>query len=764
MKRLTFALLLAGCTADKDVTDSAVDSNPIVDEDGDGVSAEEDCDDNDASVYPGATEVCDAVDNNCDGAVDEGVTTTWYSDNDADGFGADETAQEACEAPPGTVGVGGDCDDDDAAFYPNAPETDCTDPNDYNCDGSVGYADNDGDGWPACEECDDGDAAINPDALEVCDDVDNDCDGDIDDDDDGVDTSTGALFYADVDGDGYGDPSDVIEACDAPSGYVSDNTDCDDGDAAINPSATEICDGIDNDCDGDVDDDDASVDTSTGSTWYLDSDSDGYGDADATLDACDQPSGYVADNNDCDDGANAVNPGATEYCDSIDNNCDGTVDEDSAADASTWYADADSDTYGDPSSSDVACDQPSGYVSDNTDCDDSDGAINPAATEVCDGDDNDCDGLTDDDSAADVSTWYADTDSDTYGDASVSDVDCYQPSGYVADATDCDDSNANANPGETEYCDGFDNDCDGLTDDDGAADVLDWYEDADGDTYGNPSVSDVDCYQPSGYVADDTDCDDAEATTNPGASEICDLIDNDCDGVVDNSLSTYGGGADCPGSSCDDILSVLGSASDGAYYIDPDTTGAFEVYCDMSYDGGGWTLLFTHTADDATYGSGWDGWWGDGMTTVVNTTTTNGKSEAYDTVDFQEIMLTATEPDASRLTSNTGSVHNDMHELVGTEPTTCSGLTSQGRYHYSATIVSGSYFPVATLDIVQCDSDGDSLETTSGGHYDLAIFDSFNGHGDHNYANGDIGSEFRVGGYTGTSTASSSNRVSVWVR
>ena len=174
------------------------------------------------------------------------------------------------------------------------------------------------------------------------------------------------------------------------SGYVADNTDCDDGATTVNPGAAEECDSIDNDCDG-------TVDAATRSTPDLaaDTDTDGYGDASISTTACAVPSGYVADNTDCDDGATAVNPGAAEDCDSIDNDCDGTVDEGDAVDALTWYADTDTDGYGDASSSTTACSVPSGYVADDTDCDDGATAVFPGATEVCDGIDNNCDGTVD---------------------------------------------------------------------------------------------------------------------------------------------------------------------------------------------------------------------------------------------------------------------------------------------------------------------------------------------------------------------------------
>ena len=102
----------------------------------------------------------------------------------------------ACDAPDGYVEEGGDCDDDDVAIHPAASES-CSDPTDYNCDGEVEYADVDGDGFAACEDCDDTDEDVNEDAAEVCNDVDDDCDGLVDDDDGSVDLSGGGTWYTD---------------------------------------------------------------------------------------------------------------------------------------------------------------------------------------------------------------------------------------------------------------------------------------------------------------------------------------------------------------------------------------------------------------------------------------------------------------------------------------------------------------------------------------------------------------------------------------
>jgi len=242
MRQLTFPLFLGALALGCDPKDTDVDS------DGDGVEAAEDCDDNDASAYPGNTEACDGVDNDCDGDIDNGVLITVYTDADGDGYGDPDAAAEACEAGSGLVEDNTDCDDSDEAFNPGATEDDCTDPNDYNCDSSVEYADEDGDGFAACEDCNDADGSINGDADEVCDKVDNDCDGDIDE----GDATDASIWYADGDGDGYGDPKSTAAACVQPKGYTDNGDDCDDLDIDISPAGVEICNGQDDDCDGTI--------------------------------------------------------------------------------------------------------------------------------------------------------------------------------------------------------------------------------------------------------------------------------------------------------------------------------------------------------------------------------------------------------------------------------------------------------------------------------------------------------------------------------
>lgn len=263
-----------------------------------------------------------------------------------------------------------------------------------------GYRDTDGDGYGdsdsmalVCDidgyvtvggDCDDGDSAINPAAAEVCDDVDNNCDGAIDDADD--DLEGGNVYYEDNDGDTYGDSADAVIACEQPEGWVEDNTDCDDGDSTSNPDATEICDDVDNDCDGLHNDEDDSLLIVTGTQSWPDADADGYGsdEADATW-SCDIPSGSVDNNGDCDDGDNGINPGAEDILDDgIDQDCSGA---DGTSDTDT---DVDGDGY-------------TNEASGGNDCDDTNAAVNPGATEVSlDGVDNNCDGMANSDDLIEV--------------------------------------------------------------------------------------------------------------------------------------------------------------------------------------------------------------------------------------------------------------------------------------------------------------------------------------------------------------------------
>ncbi len=289
-----------------------------------------DCDDGDPELHPGATELCDPadVDEDCDGLADDADagpegTTPFHVDADCDGHGDPDALIAACDAHDGVVSDDGDCDDTDADVHPSAVEV-CDDADvDEDCDGLVDdadpsvtetatwYTDLDGDGYAgaeatisACdlpegafasaEDCDDSDAAVSPAGTERCDalDVDEDCDALVDDADPSVTETT--RWYADADGDGYGDPDEAVDACAAPEGRVADGADCDDADPAFHPGASESCtDPVDLNCDGSV--------------GYADADVDGWA-------AC----------LDCDDADPAAWPGAEEIPgDGIDQDCDG---------------------------------------------------------------------------------------------------------------------------------------------------------------------------------------------------------------------------------------------------------------------------------------------------------------------------------------------------------------------------------------------------------------------------------------------------------
>lgn len=335
---LYFSLL--GCSTESKV--QTEQSTIIDDSDGDGFTSDEDCNDRDAAVFPNNQEVCDGIDNNCDGRVDEDVQTEFYADVDQDGFGTEQLTVLACEAPDGFVATGTDCDDTTEVSYPGAEE--------------------------------------------VCDGLDNNCDGDIDE---------GLLqaFFLDEDGDGFGSADSIIEACDISLGISSVAGDCNDTDPTLNPLMNEVCDGVDNNCDGEVDEGLLQV-------FYLDQDEDGFGGTEQTIEACSQPEGYVSQAGDCDDIESFANPGIAEVCDGIDNNCDGSIDESTALDALEYYIDSDGDQFG-TGVTILGCFIPSGHTSLVGDCDDQNPQVHPSMVEICDGVDNNCDGLTDDSSAID---------------------------------------------------------------------------------------------------------------------------------------------------------------------------------------------------------------------------------------------------------------------------------------------------------------------------------------------------------------------------
>ncbi len=429
--------------------------------DGDGFAAAVDCDDTDPDVSPLAIESCNGADDDCDGLIDDRPSDgqMFFPDIDGDGFGDLTLGISACAAPEGFIVDDTDCDDNAAWSWPNASE--------------------------------------------ICDDADNDCDGEIDE-------NAGGTWYVDADGDGYGDPGLSQEGCDG--GQLVDNgDDCDDGESGAHPAADELCNGVDDDCDGEVDN--APLDPTS---WYLDSDSDGYGDAAEETVACNAPPDHVADATDCDDSRLDAYPDAAELCDGIDNDCNGIVDDDTP----TWFQDLDSDGHGDATVSLTDCNEPVGYVSLGDDCDDGDATAYPSAPELCNGVDDDCSGS--------VPADEENVDGDSY---------------RVCD-NDCDDTVDTIYPGADEYCDGVDEDCDGVADND-AVDAVPWYLDFDGDGYGDASVVTLGaCTQPPDTVDNSLDCIDFDDQVFPGQPDwFPNSKDDDCDGVADQDAG-LGTGSD----------------------------------------------------------------------------------------------------------------------------------------------------------------------------------------------------------------------------
>ncbi|MBK7037546.1 MAG: putative metal-binding motif-containing protein [Bacteroidetes bacterium] len=252
-------------------------------------------------------------------------------------------------------------------------------------------------------DCDDDNIAVNPAATEICNGIDDDCDG-LGDYDDGI---IFLDYYADLDGDGYGSGA-AFGFCSDPGGtYVLLTGDCDDDNTAVNPAATEICNGIDDDCDGLGDYDDGIIFLD----YYADLDGDGYGTG-AAFGFCSDPGGtYVLLTGDCNDGDNSIYPDATEVCNFIDDDCDGTADD--GITYLIYYTDADLDAYGAGLGANYCSDPGAGFSLNNLDCEDGDASINPGEIDLCNGIDNDCDGLIDNDAI--FTTYYYDGDGDSYG-------------------------------------------------------------------------------------------------------------------------------------------------------------------------------------------------------------------------------------------------------------------------------------------------------------------------------------------------------------
>jgi hypothetical protein len=411
-------------------------------------------------------------------------STAYYADNDNDNYG-DSLLGFFCAPPAGGITQGGDCDGMNSA--------------------------------------------INPGAAEICNGVDDDCNGTADD---------GLIFltyFVDTDGDGFG-AGTATSSCAPITGSVTNNGDCNDGNPAINPNATEVCNGVDDDCDGVVDD------GLTFLTYYTDADGDGYGSTTSTgVSSCNPVAGAVTNNTDCNDDSVAVNPGVTsDGCNGVDNDCDGQTDENASFE--NYYADGDGDGFG-AGAATSSCAPITGSVTNNIDCNDNNAAINPNATEVCNGVDDDCDGVVDD--GLTFLTYYTDEDGDGYGSTTSTGVSSCNPvAGAVTNNTDCNDASVAVNPGVTsDACNGVDNDCDGQTDED--ASFQNYYADGDGDGFGAGAATSS-CAPITGSVTNNIDCNDNNAYINPTATEQCNATDDDCDTQVDEGLlfSTWYADAD----------------------------------------------------------------------------------------------------------------------------------------------------------------------------------------------------------------------------
>jgi hypothetical protein len=208
------------------------------------------------------------------------------------------------------------------------------------------------------------------------------------------------------------------------------------------------------------------------------------------------------------------------------------------------------------------------------------------------------------DSSGDVDlSCHPDADGDGFGEAGTEAQVC--DADNVRNDKDCDDSDPWVNPQGQEVCGGEDEDCDGLVDDDDpdVADPLPFFVDSDGDGYGAEQTTA--CRFADGLAADGGDCDDTDSSIHPGAAELCDDIDQDCDGSADDAL---GLSEECPVGSCLEALDVAGVGADGSYWLELASGEVASIWCDLTTDGGGWTLGFLRSSaghgDQATFGLG----------------------------------------------------------------------------------------------------------------------------------------------------------------
>ncbi len=511
-----------------------------------------------------------------------------------------------------------------------------------------------------------------------------------------------STWYADNDGDGFGDVFDQLQDCVQPSGYFSNDEDCDDSNASINPNAADPCDGIDNNCDSFIDNQQESVDfaniqfpfseticqsesltvfgqvfeagltdsnsgvapgivvefgtngtDSDPSTWPASSWSPaipnlGYDfsqnndEYQATFTPSSTGTIYYSFRyalNGCDFVYGATNNGF--WNGTGNNNGVLTIDP-----QPTWYADNDGDGFGDVFDQLQSCVQPSGYVSNDSDCDDTDASINPSAPDPCDGVDNNCDSFIDNQQEfvdfaniqfpasgaicedqsltvfgqvfepglTDVTSGQAPGITVDFGlNTSNTDPASWPESSWSSASFNIEAGNndeyqftvSGQSPGTYYYAfryaingcpfqygatnNGFWN---GSTNTNGELIVnaiQAWYADSDGDGFGDINNKIDDCDQPSGYVSNDTDCDDTNASINPSAAEICDGIDNDCDGLVDSDDPDFSDSTSPTALCVSDVTVELDATGNG-------TLTTAEVDAGSTDDCGPVTLTLSQTA------------------------------------------------------------------------------------------------------------------------------------------------------------------------
>ena len=583
------------------------------DTDGDGVANAQDCAPNNPAIYPGAEEVCDGADNDCDLAEDEG-----FVDSDLDGIKDCIDTDDDNDGDPDET----DCQPFNKEVFTGAIEV--CDGIDNNCDelvdeelGTLSC------GKGACSHkiavcadgmtqfCDPYEGA----AEELCDSVDNDCDGLTDEDLGTTTCGLGACAHT-VANCANGQPQE----CDPLAGAVE-----------------EACDGIDNDCDGKTDQEMPSIACGKGSCFH-------------TVQSC--VGGVIMD-------CNPFEGAQPESCDGIDNDCDGEKDE----------------GLGTVSCGVGECKHDMEYCVDGkiAVCNPFQGA----AVEICDAEDNDCNGLVDEnllpitcgkgicthtvqaciegvpqecdplEGALPEQCDGFDNDCDSLVDEGLGFATCGVGACVHTVANCTDGQEVECDPLEgagEEVCDDVDNDCDGSTDPEDSTDCSTYYKDGDSDGFGLTDDTKCLCAAAPPYsVEKGGDCVDDDDTINPDKTDSCTTAaDEDCSGAA-NEGCVYG--------SCKALLQYIPTAASGAYLIDPDGDGgqdSFKVYCDMDTDDGGWTLVmkqaskmgFTSPLASQT----WSGWSNPNVTmnpTDATMDDANMVNLAYSTLTAEKIRMTA---------------------------------------------------------------------------------------------------------------------------